>query len=144
MVHSRTECEFNENYRKVENIIKTVPYHKEDHLRCLKDFYDDRHSYADYSILQIPGLRGFRGSSCAESNHSSILVHLNDGSRGENKYKEHPTTLFKDLLRRNQSHIKKWNKLPPPKICFCILQTRFWDLRWPYLFVDLSKTFCCP
>ena len=79
-------------------------------IHKLKDFYNERLCFARYSIQRIPSSsRGRRGSTCAESNHSSVVIHLNDGKRSVSTYTEHPTTLFRDLLRRQSEHIKKWN-----------------------------------
>ena len=75
----------------------------------LKDLYEDRLSFADYSIKKIQSIRGRRGSTCSESNHSSIIIHLNRGVRGRNSYTENPTTFFKDLLDRQAVHILKGN-----------------------------------
>ena len=78
-------------------------------IHKLTDLYKERLCFARYSIQRIPSSRGRRGSTCAESNHSSIVIHLNDGKRSVSTYTEHPTTLFRDLLKRQSEHIKKWN-----------------------------------
>ena len=43
-------------------------------------------------------MRGCYGSSISESNHSSVLVHLNEGDKYGNSYCEKPHTLVKDLF----------------------------------------------
>ena len=91
------------------SLLKQNPNHSHSLINDLKELYSERASFALYSVKSIQGNRGRRGSSCSESNHSSIIIHLNDGVRSLNKYCEHPTTLFKDLLRRQEYHIKKWN-----------------------------------
>ena len=78
-------------------------------INKLKALYEDRLSFADYSIQKIQSIRGRRGSTCSESNHSSIIINLNRGVRGRNTYTENPTTFFKDLLNRQAAHIVKWN-----------------------------------
>ena len=48
-------------------------------------------------------------SILAEQNHSSALIHLNDGNKYRNSYFEHPENLIKDLFARQRYHINKWN-----------------------------------
>ena len=60
--------------------------------------------------MQEKGTRGKHGSSIPETNHSSILVHLNDRSKQGNHYYFKPHTLVKDLFLRQEKHIVKWNQ----------------------------------
>ena len=76
-----------------------------------KNFIEERSTYSQYILKQTKGTRGRRGSSPSEQNHSSILCHLNDGIRSENKYCEHPITLIRDLFDRQKFHVNKWNSL---------------------------------
>ena len=55
------------------------------------------------------GSKGRHGSSLAESNHSSVLIFLNNGERQLSVYKENPNTLVKDLFQRQAVHINKFN-----------------------------------
>ena len=55
--------------------------------------------------------KGKHGSSLSESNHSSVLVFLNDGESQFNLYCESPFTLVKDLFRRQKTCINKFNEV---------------------------------
>ena len=59
----------------------------------------------------IPGTRGEHGSSASESNHSSVLVYFNDGDKHMNTYCEQPITIVKDLFKRQQRSINKFNEM---------------------------------
>lgn len=78
---------------------------------ALEEFKDDRDHYASYILDTKKGTRGKHGSSISESNHSSVLVHLNDGDRSKNSYCEKPYTLVKDLLQRQQHQMNNMNNL---------------------------------
>ena len=110
MAHAKSEESFHRSYIKAENLLRQRC--KDSHLKIndLREVYDQRLNFASYSIRGIKSSRGRIGSSSSESNHSSILVNLNNGKRGINKYTEHPTTFFKDLLLRQSYHIQKWNE----------------------------------
>ena len=56
------------------------------------------------------GTRGKHGSSVSDSNHSSVLVHLNDCIENGNQYCENPQTLVKDLFFRQDKHAVRWNQ----------------------------------
>ena len=64
----------------------------------LRKFYNERSMYASHKLSKKRGTRGCHGSSISESNHSSVLVHLNEGDRYGNSYCEKPHTLVKDLF----------------------------------------------
>ena len=76
----------------------------------LKSFKEEKATYASYILCKKRGTRGKHGSSLAESNHSSVLVFLNDGEKKINTYCEEPHTLVKDLFQRQKCHINKWNE----------------------------------
>jgi hypothetical protein len=77
----------------------------------LKSFKEEKATYASYILCKKRGTRGKHGSSLAESNHSSVLVFLNDGEKKNNTYCEKPHTLVKDLFQRQKCHINKWNEV---------------------------------
>ena len=109
MVYSRSEEEFLEAYSSCKSVLNSGKYARQDHLDALKKLYDDRESFALYSISKIQSSRGRKGSTSAEANHSSLIIHLN-GVRSVNNYKEKPLTLIKDVLDRQARHIIKWNR----------------------------------
>ena len=80
-----------------------------DHLEFLKKLYNERDTYAAYSISNILSSRGRKGSTSSEANHSSLIIHLN-GVKSVNTYKEKPLTLIKDVIHRQAKHIAKWNR----------------------------------
>ena len=73
-------------------------------------FVQLKEHYAPFHIHSIPGHRGRRGSVFSEINHMSTLTYLNDGDRSSNKYCEHPITLIRDLLHRQQRHTRQKNQ----------------------------------
>ncbi|KAL7520148.1 hypothetical protein ACHAWF_000265, partial [Thalassiosira exigua] len=62
--------------------------------------------------MMIPGNRGLRGSAMSEQNHSSVLVHLNDGDKDNKLSSHHPISIIRDLLKRQNRHVKRTNALP--------------------------------
>ena len=110
MTNSCSEEKCAEHFEAARQILIGLHSRTEEKLNHLYKFFENRETYALYAIRQIPGTRGYRGSTCAESNHSSLIIHLNNGVRGVTRYSEEPTTLFKDMLERQRSHILKWNK----------------------------------
>ena len=53
--------------------------------------------------------KGKHRYSCSESNHSSVLVNLNDGENSENMHSEEPMTLVKDLFARQDKIVNMCN-----------------------------------
>ena len=109
MVYANTEDQFNEAYYSCKNELESGTFVRGDYLEALQRLYDERETYALYSISNITSSRGRKGSTSAEANHSSLIIHLN-GRRGVNDYIEKPLTLIKDILQRQAFHIMKWNK----------------------------------
>lgn len=62
-----------------------------------------------YSVIK--GNQGCHGSSILGSNHTSILIHLNDGNKFGNSYCEKSHTLIKDLFFYQEKHINHWNSV---------------------------------
>ena len=77
---------------------------------AVREFESDKNPYASYILRTKKGTRGKHGSSISEINHSSILVHLNEGMKHGNHYSEKPHTLVKDLFVRQEKHIIRWNQ----------------------------------
>ena len=108
MVNSRSEEECFLAYNKCKDALNEGRTVKQIYVNYLESLYDSRKTYARYSVCGIKSSRGRVGSTSSESNHSSLVIHLN-GERGVSKYKEKPLTLIKDALERQALHIKKWN-----------------------------------
>ncbi|KAL7524761.1 hypothetical protein ACHAXR_000704, partial [Thalassiosira sp. AJA248-18] len=75
----------------------------------LVQFAARRETYASYCIAKIPGNRGLKGNACSEQNHASVLMYVNDGNRHGNNFCEHPIVFIKELMQRQQKHVKKTN-----------------------------------
>ena len=80
------------------------------HETALREFESDKNSYASYILRTKKGTRGRHGSNISKINHSSILVHLNEGLKHGNHYSEKTHTLVKDLFVRQEKHIIRWNQ----------------------------------
>jgi hypothetical protein len=76
----------------------------------LKDFSEEKDTYALYLIHAIRGSMKKRGSSLLEQNHFSVLRHLNHGDSRKNTYHAEPHTLFHDLIDRQQKHVNKFDQ----------------------------------
>ena len=88
MAHSKSEESFHRAYIKAENILRQRCKNSHSKINDLREIYDQRLNFASYSIRGIKSSRGRIGSSSSESNHSSILVNLNNGNRAMNQYTE--------------------------------------------------------
>ena len=109
MVYANSEEQFDQAYFSCKNELESGRFVRGDYLEALQRLYDEKETYASYCISNITSSRGRRGSTSAEANHSSLIIHLN-GRRGVNQYVEKPLTLIKDILQRQAQHILKWNK----------------------------------
>ena len=109
MANANSENECKKEYDDAVKILRTRCSNGHVSINVLKELYEERNSFSQFSIRNIPCSRGRRGSTCSESNHSSIIIHLNGGQRSVSEYTEHPATMFRDLLIRQSYHIKKWN-----------------------------------
>ena len=109
MANANTEDDCKKAFDDAVRILRTRSSNGHVSINILKDLYKERKSFSQYSIRNIPSSRGRRGSTCSESNHSSIIIHLNGGQRSVSEYTEHPATMFRDLLIRQSHHINKWN-----------------------------------
>ena len=77
----------------------------------MEKFAKARAAYSTFELRKIEGNRFKKGSSILESNHQSVLSFLNDGLKGTNYYFETPAMLMRDLLARQNKHIKIINGL---------------------------------
>lgn len=90
-------------------LLQSMPSQNGEWRQNLDEFASQRESYARYCLNNIPGNRGIQGSSASESNHSSVLSHLNKGNRFGNQYCATPIVLIRDLLRRQKVHNQEFN-----------------------------------
>ena len=113
MVDSATEKYFEFSLKQAKLKIKSINNGREDReaSASLDMFADKRSCYASHILKICKGTMGRKGSSVAESNHSSVLVYLNDGVRKQNDYCEDPHALMNDLFQIQKGHIQKWNVL---------------------------------
>ena len=109
MIKAQSESRFNEVYQSGLDLLSNDGQTDGELLGNFKKFSSRKEEYAEYCIAMIPGNRGCRGSPTSEANHSSVLSYLNNGSKGINRYREHPIFLVKDLLLRQQAHLVKVN-----------------------------------
>ena len=72
-------------------------------------FTKDRGTYAAYNLIAKRGNNGYHNFACSEQNHSSLLVHLNDGHKHKIQYCKYVHTLVKDLLWHEHKYVNKWN-----------------------------------
>ncbi|KAL7552459.1 hypothetical protein ACHAWF_016605 [Thalassiosira exigua] len=110
MIRSNSEKEFNEAYEAAVNLLAVSEFRSGEAEANLKEFADRRETYAFFELARIPGNRGLRGSSMAEQNHSSVLVHLNDGDKTANFYCGEPDELIRDLMKRQSRHVRLTNQ----------------------------------
>ena len=111
MCYSKTESQFDEAFTKAMSVLQDKPFRDENLEEQLRKFYNERTTYASHILSKKRGTRGCHGSSISESNHSSVLVHLNEGDKFGNSYCEKPHTLVKDLFFRQKKHINHWNSV---------------------------------
>jgi len=111
MCYSKTESQFEEAFTKAMNVLQQKPDRDENLDEQLRKFYNERSMYASHLLSKKEEHVDVNGSSISESNHSSVLVHLNDGDKYGNKYCEKPHTLVKDLFFRQKKHINHWNSI---------------------------------
>ena len=93
MCYSKPEGQFEEAFTKVMTVLQEKPAQNENLEDQLRKFYNEKSMYASHILSKKGGARGCHGSSISESNHSSALVHLNEGDKYGNSYCEKPHTL---------------------------------------------------
>ncbi|KAL7545888.1 hypothetical protein ACHAWF_014596 [Thalassiosira exigua] len=109
MIRSNSEKEFSETYESAKNLLAVSDFRSGEAEANLIEFADRKETYAYFELAKIPGNRGLRGSSMAEQNHSSVLVHLNDGDKTANFYCGEPDELIRDLMKRQSRHVRLTN-----------------------------------
>ena len=110
MIYSKTKEGFDKGYESALNVLKNRDNRYARHESSLREFEELKNTYASYILCKKKGTRGKHGSSISETNHASILVHLNDGVKQGNHYYEKPHTLVKDLFLRQEKHVIRWNQ----------------------------------
>ena len=102
---------FDEAYMKAEMTPESRENRNHDKKVQLDKFSKYQGAYAAYILVDNQGTRVYHGSACSEQNHSSLLVHLNDGHGRESRYCKDLHTLVNDLLQCEHKHVNKWNNL---------------------------------
>ena len=100
MIFSKTKEGFDKHYYdQATKLLQNREKRQMKHEIYLREFETLKETDATYILyFKKKGTRGKHDSSISESNHSSILVHLNDGVKNSNLYCEIPQTLVKDLF----------------------------------------------
>lgn len=111
MVTATSSDKFEHAYTTAMEILTATASFNQQHVDTLIDFKSKKESYSSYILSKTKGTRGKHGSSLSESNHSSVLIHLNDGDKYKNNYCEEPMTLVKDLFLREQYLVNKFNSV---------------------------------
>ena len=88
MCYCKTEAQFEQAYDKALQILQSKPNRNEHLEEQLRKFHNEKDMYASYILSKKRGTKGCHGSSISEANHSSVLVHLNDGDKHGNSYCE--------------------------------------------------------
>ena len=110
MCYSKTESHFEEAFAKAMSILHQKPVCNENLEEHLRKFYNKHSTYASY-ILSKKGTRGCYGSSISESNHSSVLVHINDGVNLITVSVRNHTHTSKRFIFCQKKHINNWNSV---------------------------------
>ena len=105
MCNARSAQQFEKEYSSARSVLESIRNRNYEHIVSLEKFSRDRKNYTDYILSTNRGTRGYHGSSCAEQNHSSLLIHLNDGYRTGNQYFKDPHTFLKDTFQCRQKHV---------------------------------------
>jgi hypothetical protein len=111
MITATSEQIFDETLHSARALLAAQPIRNGEWTASLDQFANDRETYAQYCLDQIPGNRELHGSTASESNHSSVLTYLNDGNKSRNTYCESPAKLIRDLLKRQKNHTQSINNL---------------------------------
>jgi len=110
MIHAGSELEFDDILRSGFELIRAQPQMNGQMESDLEAFAGLKDTYASYCLAKIPGNRGLHGNAASESNHSSVLVTLNDGNKFGNTFCEHPIVLIRELLKRQRKHVSITNE----------------------------------
>ena len=111
MVQAQSKQRFDQLLMLAKRILMTQHQVDGQAVADLAQFSSLRGVFANYCLSELPGNRGRLGSVASESNHSSVLNHLNDGNSKINSYMESPLVVIRDLMKRQQKHILLTNKL---------------------------------
>ena len=83
MADARSESYFETAFKNDTDVLESMPTRNGVAENVLQNYANDRYTCSFYKLQQIKGTRGRRGSAPSEQNHSSVLVHLNDGDKKE-------------------------------------------------------------
>ncbi|KAL7532704.1 hypothetical protein ACHAWF_004217 [Thalassiosira exigua] len=111
MIFAPTEGSFEEAAQAARDLLRNQNSRRGDDEHSLEAFIGQKRTYAEHELRLIPVNRGLRGSAMSEQNHSSVLVHLNDGDKDHKLSSHHPISIIRDLLKRQNRHVKRTNAL---------------------------------
>ncbi|KAL7524268.1 hypothetical protein ACHAXR_000497, partial [Thalassiosira sp. AJA248-18] len=109
LIRAPTETDFNTTLGSAQNLLESMTPRNGQLEADLQDFADLKNTYSQYCLDKIPGNRGRHGNQISESNHSSVLVFVNDGNSKGNTFCEHPIILIRQLLKRQKKHVNTCN-----------------------------------
>jgi hypothetical protein len=110
MANAYNEDNFDHHFNAAMQILRRKNPRDAEAENKLKEFAEEKDTYALYLIRNIRGSMKKRGSSLSEQNHFSVLSHLNNGDSSKNTYHAEPHTLFHDLINRQQKHVNKFDE----------------------------------
>ena len=109
MIHAPTKDDFENTLMSAKDLLISLLPRNGQYESDLEEFAQLRETYSKYCLEQIPGNRGRLGDQIGESNHSSTLCYLNEGSKKGNNFCEHPIVLIRQLLKRQRKHVNQTN-----------------------------------
>jgi hypothetical protein len=110
MVQANSEQEYNDILQAATDLLQSQLQRDGQLESVLEEFASLRETYASYCHAQVPGNRGYHGNTISESNHSSVLVYLNDGNKNGNIFCGNLLILIREPLKRQQTHVAKANE----------------------------------
>ncbi|KAL7547361.1 hypothetical protein ACHAWF_011956 [Thalassiosira exigua] len=111
MIYARTESLFQEAASAAKNLLIHRRPRNAKHEEALSEFISQKEMYAEYILRNVVSNRGYRGSTMAEQNHSSVLSCLGYEEHGRVTLTTHPNNAIRDLLGRQNRHTKRTNHI---------------------------------
>jgi hypothetical protein len=109
MLHAKSQEEFHQASAMVTQVLVR---HPTKYLHFKSAYLDRPHKFSAYKIDEIPLSLGKRGDSPAESNHSSVVAHLDGGApRQLHDHLQLLLTRQKEIAaKHHQAEIQWWNQ----------------------------------
>jgi hypothetical protein len=105
-MYSKSEEDCMDAYTRLKN---SIPGSNINALTYIKDLYEKRIHFAEYSISKVMGSRMQKGSTVSEQNHSSMLSYVHSSLSKRSKHSPH--SFLRELLLRQRQMIDHLNKL---------------------------------